>query len=280
MPEPKPRTTQDRKPRVDLLHLYEASVQCPDADIRFVDRLFRKKHGRPARSLREDFCGSSALSCEWVLGNKERTALGLDLDESTLQWARAHNVASIGDAAVRVELRCADVRSVTEKVDVALGLNFSYWIFKQREGVLAYFRAARRSLRPGGMLILDAFGGTESMCEGVDEKPIKASIHRDGTRVPTFTYLWRQHRFNPIDHHFVCYIEFKVRGRTLRRAFGYDWRFWTLAEIGELLREAGFRGVEVYADEFDEAGDSDGVYRLKTRLDNNGVWIAYVVGLT
>ena len=265
---------------VELLHLYEASVQCPEADIKFLRRIFKKKNGVAPKSLREDFCGSSALACEWVAGHRNRSAIGLDLDEPTLEWAREHNVAAIGDAGERVELRCADVRTVTEPVDVALGLNFSYWIFKDRDDLLDYFKAARASLNPGGMLILDAFGGTEAMCEGKDNKQIDALVTRDGVKVPKFSYVWRQARFNPIDHHFVCHIDFKVKGKAMKKAFSYDWRFWTLAEIRELLMEAGFADTEVHVDDFDDDGESNGIYRRRKRFDNDGVWVAYVIGLT
>ena len=98
--------------------------------------------------------------------------------------------------------------------------------------------------------------------------------------VPKFSYRWHQEVFNPIDHHFVCHIDFKTKGATYKKAFSYDWRFWTLAEVGELLREAGFAGIEVHVDDFDDDGESNGIFRRRERFDNEGVWVAYIVGLT
>jgi len=39
--------------------LYEASVQCAETEIDFVDQTFRELRGWRARSLREDFCGTA-----------------------------------------------------------------------------------------------------------------------------------------------------------------------------------------------------------------------------
>ena len=66
----------------------------------------------------------------------------------------------------------------------------------------------------------------------------------------------------------------------LRKAFTYDWRLWTLPEIQELLREAGFASTEVYVDGWDEeTEEGDGIYRRRTVLENQAAWVAYVVGL-
>ncbi|MCA9297734.1 MAG: hypothetical protein KDA28_01630, partial [Phycisphaerales bacterium] len=46
--------------------LYQESVQNVEAEIDFVDEQFRKRRGRHARRLREDFCGTANTSCEWV----------------------------------------------------------------------------------------------------------------------------------------------------------------------------------------------------------------------
>src|SRR5512145_471884 len=46
--------------------LYQESVQSPEADARFFTRYFKKLAGRPLRFLREDFCGTALLCCEFV----------------------------------------------------------------------------------------------------------------------------------------------------------------------------------------------------------------------
>jgi hypothetical protein len=87
--------------------------------------------------------------------------------------------------------------------------------------------------------------------------------------------------FNPIDHHLVCDIHFRFRnGHTLRRAFHYDWRLWTLPEIEDALREAGFRDVHFYIEGWDDKRNrTDDTYRLRKRFENQHGWLACVVGL-
>ncbi len=63
MPDRKnPRPTNE--PPRDRHILYERSVQCPEADIRFFDRMYKERNGAPPRVLREDFCGTAANSAD------------------------------------------------------------------------------------------------------------------------------------------------------------------------------------------------------------------------
>ena len=48
----------------DRHRLYERAVQCPEAEVDFIDRNYRLLRGRSARTLREDFCGTAAVSCD------------------------------------------------------------------------------------------------------------------------------------------------------------------------------------------------------------------------
>lgn len=273
--------TSSRRPAVrDKQYLYECAVQGAEADLDFVEKVYRRQHGRLPRILKEDFCGTAVLACTWVKRRPENRAVGVDLHRPTLQWGIEHNVKVLGDAAARLSLRQDDVRAVTRpRVDVTVALNFSYWIFRPRAEMLRYFKAARAGLAEGGMFIVDLFGGSEAMVVNEERRRIEASVTFDGTRVPAFTYFWDQQTFNPIDNHFICHIHFQLRdGTRMRRAFSYDWRFWTLAEIRELLQEAGFAAVDVYTDDWDDAlGESNGIYRKRTRFDPEGVWLGYAV---
>jgi cyclopropane fatty-acyl-phospholipid synthase-like methyltransferase len=263
--------------------LYEASVQSPEVDLDFFQRVYRRKRGKPFHHLREDFCGTSLMACQWVLRKKANVALGVDIHQPTLDWAVEHNVARLGKARERLELVCDDVRKVTRpKVEVIAALNFSYSVFKRREELRAYFEVARASLRPGGLFIIDAFGGMETMSEIEEDREVETTRTFDGTKVPKFTYVWQQKRFNTIDHHIRCYIHFRLRDRRrIRRAFEYDWRLWTLPELQELMLEAGFKSTEVYLEGWDdEADDTDGVFRRRKYFENQDGWVGYVVGLS
>ena len=102
-----------RRKQADRLRLYELSVQDPQFEVELAARKYRQRNGRPARVLREDFCGSAAVACQWVSDHEDNRAIGLDLDQPTLDWATQHNVARLGSAAERVDLRCQDVRNAT-----------------------------------------------------------------------------------------------------------------------------------------------------------------------
>jgi hypothetical protein len=147
-----------------------------------------------------------------------------------------------------------------------------------------YLETVCRSLRPGGMLFLDLYGGTASMDTLEESTKHPAQKDPNGHPIPAFTYVWDQAAFNPIDHAFRCHIHFKVgRGaskRKIRKAFTYEWRFWTLPELRELLADAGFERTDVYVEGWDDDADEpDGVFRLKKRFGNDGSWIAYLVAV-
>jgi hypothetical protein len=67
--------------------LYQESVQSPESDAGFFTRYFKKLAGRPLRILREDFCGTALLCCEFVRLHGDNIAIGVDLDVPTLRWA-------------------------------------------------------------------------------------------------------------------------------------------------------------------------------------------------
>ena len=50
----------------DKYKCYLASVQSPEHEIEFFDQAFKDEFGRKPKTLREDFCGTFAVCCEWV----------------------------------------------------------------------------------------------------------------------------------------------------------------------------------------------------------------------
>lgn len=250
--------------------LYEQSVQEPEAECDLIDQAWREQRGRACRSIREDFCGTAAVCREWVKREEDHTALGVDLDTEVLGWGRARIPEQLTAAqAKRIDLVQSDVRTVRgPKVDSVLAMNFSYYIFQTREELRNYFRAVRRGLKPDGLFLLDAYGGSESFAEMEEDRDF------DG-----FTYTWDQHRFNPITGRAVNYIHFSFPdGTKLRRAFEYTWRLWTLPEIREILAEAGFSDVVVYWEGTDrKSGEGNGKWKVSAEGDAAAAWVAYLV---
>lgn len=282
-PQPPTADTPGAPVRPDRHVLYEAAVQGVEYDLDFLERVYRRHHGATFRRLREDFCGTAQLAGSWVIRRRENRAWAVDIDRATLDWVRTHRLPRLRAAATRLVLLERDVRAgASPKVDAIVALNFSYWVFKRRRDLLAYFRAARRSLAPGGIFCANAFGGTGALQKLVETSRISGSTSIEGDWVPPFTYVWEHRSFNPIDHHLECAIHFKLKdGRTLRNAFTYDWRLWTLPEIREAMLEAGFAETETYVEGWNARLDKpDDTYRLKRRFENQEGWLAYVVGLT
>ncbi|MGE4489697.1 MAG: class I SAM-dependent methyltransferase [Kiritimatiellales bacterium] len=270
-----------KKQLPDLHYFYEAAVQGVENDLDFAARVFRNKRKRKPVMLREDFCGTAALACEWVNRSPKHRAWGVDIDQPTLDWGLKHNIAYLKPGAQPPELVCSDVMTAkTPPVDLIFALNFSFCIFKTRDLLRSYFEKAREALDEDGMLVLDLYGGTEAIEAKLEPREIDKHIATDGTKIPAFTYIWDQSEYNVIDHHVVNYIHFKVPGfGKIEKAFTYDWRLWTLPEIQELLLEAGFKAAEVYLHDWTDDGESDETYRRRTRYENSLGWVAYIVGI-
>ena len=91
----KNRTSMARK--ADRHRLYERAVQCSESEIDFVDATFESLTGRKAVCIREDFCGTTNSSCEWIRRRDTNRAICVDLDDEVLDWGRQHHMASLTD---------------------------------------------------------------------------------------------------------------------------------------------------------------------------------------
>lgn len=253
----------------DKYELYVKSVQCVDADIDFVEEIYQRKFKTPPRSLREDFCGSFAAAVEFVSRNKKNMAYAIDLDGEVLDWGRKKHLPRISKRKDNLKILQDNVLTVkVPKVDVILAMNFSYFLFKERQQMLAYFKRLRKSLNKNGILVMDAYGGTESIDTCLEEKEL------DG-----FNYEWDQHYFNPITSEAINYIHFNFPdGSRMDKAFIYEWRVWSLREITDLLKEAGFSKAEIYWEGWDEKNkEGDGNFTLTKEAENCEGWICYIV---
>jgi len=254
--------------KADRHVLYEDSVQCVESEIDFVDDTFKSLRNRKAQVLREDFGGTANTSCEWVRRRKRNRAIAVDLDSDVQDWGRKHHVAKLGDARERITLLNENVLDVkTEPADIVLAMNFSYWIFKEREQMRRYFRSVRESMADDGVFFLDAYGGSDAYKE-----------MRERTKYDDFTYIWDQASFDPITGDMVCKIHFSFPdGSRMKNAFTYDWRLWTLPEIREILLEAGFQRVTVYWQGDDEDSDEgNGEFEPAEHGEADEAWIVYI----
>ena len=275
MAKTRKKTKKNKRPSLaksaDIHKLYEHSVQCADSEIEFLDDTFKALRGRRARLLREDFCGTANVCCEWVKRRKTNLAIGVDIDGKVLDWGRENNLSQLSESQrERVELIQSDVLDVsTESPDTISAMNFSYWLFKDRDRLLSYFKSVREALVDDGIMFLDAYGGYDSFRDIVEEREIE---EQGG-----FTYIWEQERYDPISNGLICHIHFGFPdGSRLNKAFSYDWRLWTLPEVRELLEEAGFRRVTFYWQGWDDDEEPDGIFKPVTEGIADAGWICYI----
>ena len=269
----KKRTMAEKADKYDC---YQQSVQSPEHEVEFFEQVFRDAFHRKPFTLREDFCGTFAVCCEWVKSNRQRTAVGVDLDPEPLKWGKQHNLKQLNKTQQsRVKLLKQDVRKTNRpKVDVLAAQNFSFWIFKTRPELLDYFCLARSNLNPEGIMVMDMMGGPQ--CYDEQHTDVKTVVKgKKG-----FKYRWEQRRFNPVNHDASFYITFRFGdGSQLKHAFQHHWRFWTLAEVRELLAEAGFRESHVYWEQTcADREETDEWYRTE-EAPSDPSWVCYIVAL-
>lgn len=267
---PKPKQGWRSAKNSDPNELYELSVQDPGMEIDFIRQVWREIRGKKkCVVIREDFSGTGAMSAAWVKAGPKNESWGVDLDPVVQDWAHRRHIEDMpASQQKRVHFLNGDVRTTkTPQVDTVLALNFSYFVFKSRPELLKYFKKVHSHLKRDGIFILDAYGGGDSWLEIEEERNL------DG-----FTYVWDQRMVNPITNEVLNHIHFRFPdGSELKKAFTYDWRLWTLAEIRELLIDAGFKSVTVYWEGTNhKTGEGNGIFKPTMRGEACQGWIAYM----
>lgn len=254
----------------DKYDLYSKAVQSPETDVEFFRKTYRELRKKLPRILREDFCGTFALSCAWAQMSPRHLAIGVDFDPEPLEYGRRkfHMRRLTDRETKRIDLH--EMNVLTGKLpaaDIAVAMNFSYFIFQQREQLKKYFGNVLKSLRHDGVFMLDIFGGQDCY-----------SANEESTKLSKFTYYWDQQGFDPVSNRANFYIHFKVKGQKKReRVFRYDWRMWSVPEIRDILTEVGFKRTHVFWEGTTRSGEGDGVFTRTEKGEECASWIAYVV---
>ena len=147
-------------PPFDKYKLYKESVQEPEADIQLLNQVFEEIYpGRKPHVLREDFCGTFALCCEWVKLHNHNVAIGIDFDKAPIDYGKKNYLSKLdSQQSSRVHLYLQNVQhQITKKSDIICAFNFSYFSIKSRKDLKAYFRSAYEGLNQTGILSLDIF---------------------------------------------------------------------------------------------------------------------------
>ena len=266
----KSKTSSKAAKPFDKYEYYQRAVQAPESDVVFFRDTYKSVRGELPTTLREDFCGTFRLSCEWTKLNPKFKAHGIDLDFEPIQYGRT-NYESELTAAQRERLQIHQENVLNPglpKADVIAAMNFSHFIFKDRAMMKSYFHNCLQTLNKNGIMIADAFGGAK--CQTANE---------ESTKHKGFTYFWDQVDFDPISNYANYAIHFKVDGEKKREnVFTYDWRMWTLPELREMMLEVGFKKTTVYWEGTTKKGEGDGNFKPSEKGEECEAWIAYVIG--
>ncbi|KAL6768098.1 hypothetical protein ACKKBF_B37785 [Auxenochlorella protothecoides x Auxenochlorella symbiontica] len=276
--------------------LYQQAVQSPRGDLSYCRKFHQTYIGsHEPRHLREDFCGTALLAATWCRGGVFRSAVGLDLDRPTLDWGARHNGEMLGgsaqhqlallegnvldpaDSALLVPFpeagpeasasqssasdesdgeggapaRRGSVRS--RPCDIVCALNFGVCLLHTRTHLLRYLRhvAAALDQARGGIFVADLLGGPAA------ERDLTLPRHNSTTGLG---YTWVQSGFDPVTRRMTGTIRLReMDGREARRYnFHYDWRMWTVPDVRELLRQAGFSTTYVWIRPIKDASAGDG----------------------
>lgn len=248
--------------------LYEESVQNPEGDLDIINREYRKIFKRKPLILREDFAGTCLLSHRWVMQGNEHRAFAIDLDPVPLEFGKITHSQKLNQSQ-KERLRMIEANVLdpfVTPVDVAVAFNFSYFIFKERNDLLRYFKAVKNSLGPEGVFIIDLFGGTEAF-----------QILEEKKKHKSFTYYWDCQKYNPLTGECLYYIHFKMKGHKYTKVFVYDWRMWTLPELKDILKDAGFKEVLTFWEGEDGKGGGDGHFYQSREAENCQSWVTYLI---
>lgn len=259
------------KESFDKYYYYQTSVQSPEVDVEFFDKTYKKINGKEAKTLREDFCGTFSISTEWVKLGKEKKAIGIDLDQEPIDYGKKTYLPQLSEEQQnRVDIINADVMDPKNpKADIVSASNFSYFCFKDRATLKKYFKKAYKGVKKSGIFVVDCFGGTGTM------EPVEEETEHNG-----FSYFWDQDSYDPVNNYAQFYIHFKRKGEKKReKVFSYDWRMWSIPEIREVMKEAGFKKTLVMWEGTDKDGEGDGKFKPVKEGEPCESWIAYIVGV-
>lgn len=269
-------TTNDTLSLNEKYRLYEESVQNHLADIEFLNQEYTRFFGRRPLSLREDFCGTAAMACDWIKQSAKHQAWGVDIDPEPMSYGKKHHFSRLMPSErKRMQYIQGDVLDTHPfKVDLIVAFNFSYQVFKTRRQLLEYFKKVCEGLSPQGAFFLDIFGGTESRKELEEE-----------TEFDHHSYYWDCDQYNPITHETTYHIHFKYKGKKCKKVFSYDWRLWSIAELRDIMIDAGFsRSLAYWEGENEEEGgeeegEGNGEFYLSENEENCESWVTYLCGL-
>lgn len=285
----------------DRLTMYRWAVQDPETHaivLRLMHHQMNAGSRNPptATTLREDFAGTSADATAWIALDPAasrpdlppRRAVAIDLDAPTLGWARERAKRLLGPRHENLTFMHDDVLHVgpprVAPADITSALNFSVLYLTDAGTLGAYLESARRGLAPGGILVMNLFGGQAALSPGTTTTRVTPRPRLPvETPIEPFDYHWIVRSFDLQTRRFSAAIRFSHpadTGADDGDAFTYDWRVWTPEELIQTCRQAGFEVAQLWRHTHNGSGAPGGAFLGPVapgsveRLDS---WTGYIV---
>jgi len=226
--------------------LYQKSVQNVHIEAEFFRKVFRMIFNKVPYTFREDFCGTGLLSCEWVRKDVQSYAVGLDIDQETLDWGIENNVNNLSSGFDRIKLlnhNVLDEFDNTQFFDIICSLNYSHFLLNKRKEIVKYFSNLRKNLKKG-IFIMDFYGGSHIYED-----------HKYNRGESDSFYEFRGKQMNNLTNTSICSLNYRIKKKKFTPLYEFNFRIYSIIELKEALEECGFNKFKIYIKEISEDED-------------------------
>lgn len=242
--------------KMDKYDLYQLCVQSPKTDIavlRAIHAWFATQRNIVSNPVvfSDEFSGPGALAREWVEAVEHAIAFAIDADHEPLEKVRSDR----GVTPV-----CANVLDAKQQADIIAAFNFAICEWHTRSRLIAYLEHVRSRLLPHGVFACDLYVGADSLLTGEIVQEF------EGPSGEEIEYTWEQRHVDLLMSRVRNALHFVVTRcdggvDEFPSAFEYDWRLWSIAELGDAMHDAGFADVRVFVRD-QIAIDDEGNYHV------------------
>jgi SAM-dependent methyltransferase len=215
----------------DLKPVFFSSERQTDA-ITEVDKITKLIDIKPAVKILDLCCGIGRHSLEFARRGYPVTAV----DRTRTYLDHARNRAK--SEGLKIDFICQDIRKFQRKssFDVILNLLTSFGYFEKEEDDRSVVKNMHRSLKTNGTIIFDLMG-----------KEVLARIfkEKDWYYVDDFKVLEERKIIQNWSRVESCWTV--IKNKTITE-YQISLRLYSAVEISNLLRESGFKQIEVYGD--------------------------------
>jgi SAM-dependent methyltransferase len=227
----------------------DSEAQRTASELAFLRFAFERFAGRPVRDILDLTAGTGAQALALAAAGYRLTAA--DISGAMLERC-AERAANSGVGLVALKCRAAHETDEVAAFDACVSCFFGLCHLLEEAEFTATVTAARRALRPGGILVFDAINVLE------DALVSEAATRRSGISGGTRFCSVMESRYDTWNRrlHFAEEIEITdPHGARTRERVEFTYRDWSKDELLRLLAPLGWSEVRAFRG-FDDRGDS------------------------